>query len=248
MDKEAGIEDGVGAIERHFNTLTVAPQMVQDGENEIDVGPTKKHLDLVLLYLHLIHYFDYYTGCVSYSAEDHDRRGALPVRKAYAPDGTTAQPSWATRLDQRINRIFVTEPSEEDVRIYGFRTMELSIEQQLSLYLRQEAESKFRCTECQKLFKGDTFVRKHIRTKHEAVVAHVAEEVNYFNNFCGDLGKVEVKPPVRQSPYDSRERGGPSRRGSMKGRPEGRRSDPREMRAYQDLDAPAGGEVVLSYD
>lgn len=243
MDKEAQIEDGVAKIDDYFKTLTVSPQIVMDGEDEFDVAPTKKNLDLILLYLHLVHHFDYYTGCVSYSPEDHDRHGALPVRKAYVPDNTV-NPSWATRLDQRINMIFVKEPAEEDVKTYGFRTTELQTEQQLSLYIRQEAESKFRCTECQKLFKGDSFVRKHIKTKHEPLIAHIAEEVDFFNNFCGDLGKVDVKPPAPT--YDPRSDRAPPRRSS--GIRDNRKTDPRSVRTYHDLDAPAGGEIVLSYD
>lgn len=58
-------------------------------------------------------------------------------------------------------------------------------------------DNKFRCSLCQKLFKGDEFVKKHIRylvlivsAKHSAIVEEEMEDVMFFNRFAFDAYRI----------------------------------------------------------
>lgn len=45
---------------------------------------------------------------------------------------------------------------------YSYRELAKLVEP----YIKQEDEGKFRCKECQKLFKATAFVEKHVANKH----------------------------------------------------------------------------------
>jgi hypothetical protein len=213
---------------------------------QVNVPVTKKQLDIWILYLHFVHFFDYYTAIESLSPEDHSRRGALPMRYSYSPDSklsyqlTRAQ-QW---IDQRVTKksTFTKDP-------------ELEIEKRLSIYIRKETEGKFRCTECQKLFRGEDFVRKHCRSKHEYLIDEVPLETQFFNNWAMDMNKIEIKKRegdrLSFDRRDARSSGGYERRSVGdrvdRGGDRGRR-DARQVRSYHDLDRPADGHIQLNYD
>ena len=45
-------------------------------------------------------------------------------------------------------------------------------------HIKKEDESKYRCKPCNKLFKGVTFVEKHIANKHPELTASVLDAVS----------------------------------------------------------------------
>ena len=51
-------------------------------------------------------------------------------------------------------------------------------------HIKQEDEGKFRCKNCQKLFKAATFVEKHIANKHPELVKAAMQDVSAFLNGC----------------------------------------------------------------
>ncbi len=106
------------------------------------------------------------------------------------------------------------------------------------IYIRKEADTKFRCTECQKLFRGDDFCRKHIRTKHPHLIEHVQGEVDFFNSFC------------ERYLFEPKSFGGSSKGPSGSGRSSfGRSRDSHgPSRRYNDLDAIKQNSIVLDYD
>jgi hypothetical protein len=48
-----------------------------------NLARVKKELDVYILYLYWVHYYDFYTGVESFGPEDHVRRGALPYRPEF---------------------------------------------------------------------------------------------------------------------------------------------------------------------
>lgn len=131
----------------------------------------KQSLDLYIYYLNQVHYFDYYTGVQSYCPEDHVRRGNFPLRREY--DERESMPYWLENLDytDKINYEPVQKVEVQETKV-------------LTLYVRKESEQKYRCVECQKLFRGEDFCLKHLRTKHSNLIEHVKAEVDYFNLYC----------------------------------------------------------------
>ncbi|KAJ2236943.1 hypothetical protein GGH97_005499, partial [Coemansia sp. RSA 475] len=153
------------------------------------------------------------------------------------------------------------------------------------------------------LFKGDAFVRKHIRNKHPEVVPEtLVQEISYFNNFVreaphfvqlGTGGALPVMggrdrnagfvpqmmpgmmmPQMMPSPYMMpgmvpgmmpgmmqmggqfmgpnmvmMDRGmyGQQRRSNSGRSAPNARADPRAVRSYVDLDAPADGEADFGF-
>lgn len=267
-----GSDVGASLIESRFNEVIInslaEPESKTSNENsesnEDSAKPLpspnliagKKLLDLYILYLNRVHFYDYYTGVESTSPEDHMRRGGLPIRRKYLEPNSAKESSWEKKLDERIY-LMKNEPDEIQRQALGYKDVDLQVNLTTSLYIRKEAESKFRCTECQKLFRGDDFVRKHIKTKHTNLIAHIEEEVSLYNSYCREASKIEIKPsqPAKRQERERDYRSGSERRsmgrhseGGRDGRfAEGRR-DSRPLRSYHDLDAPAGGDIQLSYD
>ncbi len=201
----------------------------------------KKELDLVILYLNQVHYYDYYTGFESFCPEDHTRRGNLPLRKSYEKAHENTPPYWLANLTITAR----TTPSL-------VQEVEIQTNKELSLYIRKEDESKYRCTECQKLFRGDDFVRKHIKSKHGHLVDHVQNDVEFFNRFCS-RGKVEFIKLAsnRDGSFGGRlgsrpERDRDYRRDHSAG---GKRDGGNwEKKNYNDWDAVKTEKIILNYD
>lgn len=236
LDKEAGFdsERGCAKILQKVGPMPVI-EATQDMDMDIpepergfhrlildiDVAGIKLRFDLYLLYLHKVHFYDYYTGLESSSPEDHTRRGGIPTRKQYIAEKDDLVPFWMTKLDS-IPRIHTVKA----------RQLEVEIDKRISFSVRKEGDSKFRCTECQKLFRGDDFARKHIQTKHPHLIQDVPDAVEFYNNFSS-RGRVDIKSYAKET--RGRER-------------KDYRDDRRSQGRYHDLDAVAEKKVVLNYD
>jgi hypothetical protein len=72
----------------------------------------------------------------------------------------------------------------------GGKDVLTTIETRLSRHVLKEHDNKFRCELCQKLFKGDDFVKKHIRGKHSSVVSEEEDDVEFFNMFVYDPWRI----------------------------------------------------------
>lgn len=225
-----------------------------------------KELDLVIVYLHKVHFYDYYHQTESTSPEDHTRKGCITTRKPFAKvKDPQSPPYWLQKLDVSLRRNPVP-PQEPAVRT----------DKEMSRYITKEADTKFRCSECQKLFRGDEFVRKHLRSKHPVLVEHLEAEVQFFHNFCAKAPADLYKAPPssrehhhhggnhghgggrRSYPDRDRDRGdrngggGGFHRGGDRGRERGggRGGAHRggDRRSYTDLDAQKHQNIVLNYD
>ena len=74
--------------------------------------------------------------------------------------------NWVKTFEEKILQIL--EPENVDVKKLGGKPVEEGLDEELKKYVKQEDENKFRCKvpECTKLFKGDSFWRKHIEKRH----------------------------------------------------------------------------------
>ncbi|EAU32075.1 conserved hypothetical protein [Aspergillus terreus NIH2624] len=116
---------------------------------------------------------------------------------------------FTSKADQQLQRAFnwvrtfedkllqILEPENVDIRKLGGKPVEEALEEELSKYVKQEDESKYRCKvpECTKLFKADHFWRKHVEKRH----------TEWFENIKSDLALVNayVLDPARIAPSRS---------------------------------------------
>ncbi|KAJ3303671.1 hypothetical protein HDV03_003645 [Kappamyces sp. JEL0829] len=228
--------------EESLEPKPVDKKTVDPADLGINVGRVKKELDLVLLYLHTVHFYDYYSGIESSSPEDHCRRGHISLRKPFEKVQDNNVPYWLAKLS--VSSRIAPVPVQD---------AEIQTNKELSLYIRKEDETKFRCTECQKLFRGDDFVRKHIKTKHPHLVAHIAGDVEFFNFFSS---RAKLENNKSSSLHRDREsfggRLGPRdrdyRRESGRGQWDRDSGTGGRPSRYNDWDAVKQEKIVLNYD
>ncbi|KAI9146408.1 arsenite-resistance protein 2-domain-containing protein [Paraphysoderma sedebokerense] len=222
-----------------------------------------------------------------------------------------------TRIELKMERPSVLS---SDITKYGGRDMETEIEKHLENYISKISEAKYKCKICDKLFKEEKYVKKHLSGKHPEKSKKLEIEVQFFNAFVIDPHHLSPREPVLQPqvpafpyqmPYSApvgagffnsgypamggympnsfnpglpypvvaqgRNHGGygrgyggqgfvPGGAGGVHGggrgkrfHPYGRKQDgrggnanlpvdPRQIKSYVDLDAPAEAEVQISYD
>lgn len=144
----------------------------------------------------------------------------------------------------------------------------------LERHVAKVEEGRYRCTHCSKLFKGVDFVIKHLRLKHEDLTREVILEVATLNAFLrAPPLSVQLSPPKsvshREPQHRRDERYGRSHHHSYNNQserhyggrdyrrrghlpppppPKDATADPRRLRQYVDWDAPATGDMEISYD
>ncbi|KAJ2742431.1 hypothetical protein GGI20_004486 [Coemansia sp. BCRC 34301] len=200
-DGEDGAEDGEDA-----HMADAERRDFEEGSDEAtgDIASARRELDLMLEYLRRVHYFCYYCGHTADNTEDFSRRCAkLHLRRDLSP-GRSPMPSgnWVRNLDNR-NDVIIHPLEAERLFKEGGKSLERETDKELDKHIKCLDEGRFRCLLCTKLFKGDAFVRKHIRNKHpEAVPETLVREISYFNNFVREapnfvqLGTGSVLPTV----------------------------------------------------
>ena len=74
--------------------------------------------------------------------------------------------NWVKTFEEKILQIL--EPENVDIKKLGGKPVEEGLDEELKKYVKQEDENKFRCKvpECTKLFKGESFWRKHVEKRH----------------------------------------------------------------------------------
>lgn len=99
------------------------------------------------------------------------------------------------RTELRMNRpLEGTDPSFMKL---GGKSLERVVDTFLSDYVKKETDAKHRCTVCQKLFKGDEFVKKHLKTKHPETSSEITSETLLFNAYMLDSNRVD---PLKAGP------------------------------------------------
>ncbi|WVQ91952.1 hypothetical protein IAS59_005760 [Cryptococcus gattii] len=128
-----------------------------------------------------------------------DRDRERKSRKNTFPQ-KTAEEKWIESHDLRIAPLLVSDlnlPEEEGgLRLgdYGGRDPDEELKKLCAPLIKQEEQSKYRCKECNKLFRAPEFVIKHITTKHTDVTQGRIDDVLYLNNFV--LDPQHVQPSV----------------------------------------------------
>jgi hypothetical protein len=86
--------------------------------------------------------------------------------------------NWVKTYEDKLLQIL--EPESVDIKKLGGKPLDEAVEDELTKYVRQEDESKWRCKvpECTKLFKGRVFWRKHVEKRHVEWFAKIQQDVS----------------------------------------------------------------------
>ena len=151
-------------------------------------------------YLLTVHQYDYYGGVEAPSPEEFLHKLTLHFRRMPSESQFKSQPGdipkkLEVRVELRINRpLEGTDPSFVKL---GGKSLERVVDTFLSDYVKKETDAKHRCTVCQKLFKGDEFVKKHLKTKHPETSSDITSETLLFNAYMLDPNRVD---PLKAGP------------------------------------------------
>ncbi len=87
---------------------------------------------------------------------------------------------WVKTFEDKIMQIL--EPGSADVRKLGGKSTTEALNEELSKFVKQEDEHKWRCKvpECTKLFKEDHFWKKHVEKRHTEWLESMKQEVRRY--------------------------------------------------------------------
>jgi len=153
------------------------------------------------MYLRSVHFVCYYCG-EEFDDEDDIRRrcGTVHIRGRAKPESVDAPTkekalTWSQILDDRIKNIVQTRQNPD---VY---TGKVLAEQALDEYYKEQVkkleDEKYRCAVCNKLFRGDEFVRKHIVLKHVDSLNEAKQkglEEQFFLNYWNDPRHIQFLP------------------------------------------------------
>lgn len=115
------------------------------------------------------------------SSPDADRR---PQRNVPSKAESQLQRAfnWVKTYEEKILQIL--EPEKVDVRKLGGEPTDDALKRELTKYVKQEDEHKFRCRvpECQKLFKEEHFWKKHVEKRHPEWLEGLKSDVSTFQD------------------------------------------------------------------
>ena len=95
--------------------------------------------------------------------------------------------NWVKIFEEKILQIL--EPAHVDIKKLGGKPLEEGLSEELKKFVKQEDEAKYRCKvpECTKLFKGESFWRKHVEKRH----------TDWYNSIKKDVSRALTDHPTR---------------------------------------------------
>nr|XP_019048353.1 hypothetical protein I302_02124 [Kwoniella bestiolae CBS 10118]OCF27283.1 hypothetical protein I302_02124 [Kwoniella bestiolae CBS 10118] len=102
-------------------------------------------------------------------------------KKQFFPQKTQDE-KWAEGLDHKLGPLL----GEVDLVDYGGRDVEAETKKLCAPLIKQEETSKYRCKDCNKLFRAPEFVIKHIIVKHPEITKAKTDDISTLNNYVLD--------------------------------------------------------------
>ncbi|TFA97648.1 hypothetical protein CCMA1212_010648 [Trichoderma ghanense] len=98
--------------------------------------------------------------------------------------------NWVKTFEDKLMQIL--EPESIDIRKLGGKPVDEAIDEELTKYVKQEDEHKWRCKvpECTKLFKEDHFWRKHVEKRHTEWLEGLKQEFELINAYVSDPAHI----------------------------------------------------------
>lgn len=166
---------------------------------DLELDPDfKSVLDKLLLYLRVVHSFDFYNS-TEYQQEDSmpNRCGIMFAR----PSVTSSQKTTQDEVNQYIKQFetkmkpyveYKEHLDKETAKKLGVKDRKKEVEKFIENNTQMLAVDRWLCPLSGKKFKGPEFIRKHLFYKHMDKIAEVKKEVEYFNNYVIDPKRPQL--------------------------------------------------------
>jgi len=152
-----------------------------------------KSLDSVILYLRLVHSYDYYASTEYSGEDDMPQRIGIMFARPNPPNKFGDQPQMLlrdfiraqqARIDAFLDKPALTETEQKHL---GKRNSEEEVENFIYQHTFEKIPGeKYICKLTKKKFTAPEFVRKHIITRCGDKLEEVRTEVQFFNNYIAD--------------------------------------------------------------
>ncbi|KAL6854614.1 hypothetical protein J3F83DRAFT_754230 [Trichoderma novae-zelandiae] len=98
--------------------------------------------------------------------------------------------NWVKTFEDKLMQIL--EPNTVDLRKLGGKPVDEAVDEELTKYVKQEDEHKWRCKvpECTKLFKEDHFWKKHVEKRHSEWLESLKQEFELINAYVSDPAHI----------------------------------------------------------
>ena len=158
-----------------------------------------RYLDKLILYLRMVHSFDYY-NCIEYQHEDNmpNRFGLIHIRGRASKDRIrrTMIEAHMKNQEEKMRPFMekVTSLSDLEVTALGIRDEDQEVERFIRANIQELKPGRYLCPLSGKKFKGEDYVRKHIESKFGGRLEEVRNVVKSFNNYLRDRNRPQSKP------------------------------------------------------
>ncbi|ODH45161.1 hypothetical protein ACO22_00367 [Paracoccidioides brasiliensis] len=98
--------------------------------------------------------------------------------------------NWVKTFEEKLLQIL--EPENVDLKKLGGKPVDEAVEEELSKFVKQEDEAKFRCKvpECTKLFKAYHFWRMHVEKRHPERYSDIRKDLLLVNAYVLDPAHI----------------------------------------------------------
>jgi uncharacterized C2H2 Zn-finger protein len=98
--------------------------------------------------------------------------------------------NWVKTFEEKLMQIL--EPETVDVHKLGGKPTEEALQEEMTKFVKQEDEHKFRCRvpECQKLFKEEHFWKKHVEKRHPEWLEGLKKDFDLINAYVLDPAHI----------------------------------------------------------
>jgi len=157
-----------------------------------------RYLDKLILYLRIVHSFDYY-NCIEYQHEDDmpNRFGLLHIRGRGTSERLRRTMIEAHNKSQEAKmRPFmekVNSLTDLEVTALGIRDEDQEVEKFIRANIEEIKPGRYLCPLSGKKFKGEEYVRKHIESRFGGRLEDVRNVVKSFNNYLRDRNRPQRK-------------------------------------------------------
>ena len=129
-------------------------------------------------------------------SEDGEERSSPVAEKRHQKFASKAEQqlqrafNWVRTFEDKLLQIL--EPENVDIKKIGGKPVDEAMEEELSKYVKQEDDAKFRCKvpECSKLFKAEHFWHKHVEKRHAEWFDKIHQDLSLVNAYFLDPARI----------------------------------------------------------
>ena len=155
----------------------------------------KAALDPLILYLRIVHSFDFYHGSKFENESEMENvlgvlhaRGDMIREELFQSDINEYQLNFSSRIQRYLTHH--KELTQDDLDFISFKDIELCVDEFIKKNSLKINDTKWQCLVCNKKFRDNNFLSKHIGNKHNTELDVMKYETKLFNNLLKDSRSI----------------------------------------------------------